>query len=58
MDTYYAPMAVDLFLFCYERDFSCPFLVISRLILLRLFTLYLDIWIIFETLIIFILKIW
>ena len=48
MDTNCAPLVVDLFLFCYERDFMMSLIKhVSRLVLLTLLTLHPDIWIIF-----------
>ena len=46
MGTNCAPLAADLFLFYYERDFMVSVVMISRLILLMLSTLHPDIWMI------------
>ena len=47
MGTNCAPLVADLFLFCYERDFMMPLLMISRLMLLMRLALHPDIWTIF-----------
>ena len=44
MGTNCAPLGADLFLFCYERGFMMSLSDISRLILVMLLTLHLDIW--------------
>ena len=44
MGTNCAPLVADLFLFCYERDFMTPLLMLSKLKLLKHLTQHLDIW--------------
>ena len=44
MGTNCAPLAADLFLFCYERDFMMSLSDDKQVILLMLSTLHPDIW--------------
>ena len=58
MGTNCAPLVVDLFLFCFERDFMMCLSDGNKLMLLMHLTLHSDICVIFQTLIMFILIIW
>ena len=53
-----APLVANLFLFCYERDFMLSFSDNKQADRIDALTLQPDIWMVFQTLIMFILIIW
>ena len=58
MGTDCTPLAADLFLFCYERDFTMSLSDNKQADVMMRLTLHPDIWTIFKILIMFILTIW
>ena len=58
MSTNCAPVVAHLFLFCYERDFMMSLTDDKQADIIDILTLHPDIWMIFQTLIMFILIAW